>query len=231
MNSDIVFIDSGVNPLHPHTGRISGGHGYVMNKADPPRKNSDFMDEIGHGTAIAGIIAKKAPFADLYAVKIFETELNASISVLAAALEWAVSKGFKMIHLSLGVTGKAAADQLKPLCRAAAQKKIIILASAKGPDDKTYPAFFPEVIGVYHNPVCGWDQMVCHPGTGVEFGAHGFPRPIPGLPKEQNYHGHSFAVAHITARAAGLVKEYPEKDVYWIRERLAVQSDYYNEKA
>ncbi len=221
MNTSIAIIDSGVNPEHFHVQRVSGGHGVVMNSKGQIEKTHDYMDEIGHGTAICGIIRQKASFADLYAIKIFQHDLNAPSLCLIEALKWAIDKKFNIIHLSLGVKKEAILGDLKALCLKAHDKNIMILASAKGPCDKTYPAFFKTVIGVCQHPDCSFDQMVFHPDERIEFGAHGWPRAIPGMPQEQNFRGNSFAVAHVTAKVAQLVKEHPNKDLFWIKEQLA----------
>ncbi|MBU2631375.1 MAG: S8 family serine peptidase, partial [Proteobacteria bacterium] len=204
MNPDIAVIDSGVNPDHFHVQKISGGHGVVMNSKGNIEKTSDFMDEIGHGTAICGIIRQKAAFADLYAIKIFHHDLTAPVRCLIEALAWAIDKPFKIIHLSLGVKDEIIGRDLEHLCLKAHDKNIVVLASAKGPYDKTYPACFKTVIGVYWHQDAGFDQMVFHRDAEIEFGAHGWPRQIPGMPQEQNFRGSSFALAHVTARVAQL---------------------------
>lgn len=225
MNPDIAVIDSGVNPQHFHVQTVSGGHGYRVNSKGRVEKTRDFMDEIGHGTAICGIIRQKAPFADLYAVKIFHRDLTAPALSLITALEWAIDRRFKIIHLSLGLENEALARDLEPLCQTAHDRNTMVLASARSPEDRTFPAFFQTVTGVYWNHGCTSDRMVFHPGSKIEFGAHGRPRAIPGMPQERNFRGNSFAVAHVTARAAQLMKHHPDKDLLWIKERLAKDAE------
>jgi len=221
MTLDIAVIDSGVNPEHFHVQGVSGGHGYRLNPKGQIEKNQDFMDEIGHGTAICGIIRHKAFLADLYVIKIFQQNLNASGLSLIEAMKWAIDKQFKIIHLSLGVENEIIARDLKTLCQKAHDRNILILASAKGPYDRIYPAFFKTVIGVYWSHDCKSDEIVFHPDSKIEFGAHGWPRDIPGMPRERNFRGNSFAVAHVTARVANLLKDYPNKNLTWIKEQLS----------
>ncbi|GAB6145327.1 S8 family peptidase [Desulfocicer niacini] len=220
MENDIAIIDSGVNPNHPHVQEVSGGHGYVQGAGGIVMKNNDFMDEIGHGTAIAGIIRNSVPDAALYAVKIFKRELGAPASLLIEALRWAIEQRFRIIHLSLGLESEQHVEPLRQLCRTAHARNILILASARSPHDRIYPACFETVIGVCRSLDCDWGRVVFYPGAAVEFGAHGQPRPIPGLPQEQNFSGHSFAVAHVTALAARLLRENPSKDPGWLRDCL-----------
>lgn len=225
MYPEIAIIDSGVNPGHSHVGTVSGGHGYTLDSLGRIRKTDDFMDEIGHGTAISGILSHKAPFARLYAIKIFNHDLTAPGRCLIKALAWAVERHVNIIHLSLGVQDEAVALELEPLCQKAHDRNIVVLASAKGPDDRRYPAAFPTVIGVYWNQGCARDRIVYHPDSGIEFGAHGWPRPLPGMPREQNFRGSSFALAHVTARVAQLIKDHPDRNLLWIKEQLITDSE------
>jgi hypothetical protein len=225
MTPDIAIIDSGINPGHPHVGSITGGHGYEIDpETGQIEQTDDFMDNIGHGTAIAGIIREKVPDAGLYAVKIFSRELGTSIPVLTQALTWCVRQRFDLIHLSLGVENKDSAEPLKQLCDTARERGILIIASARGPEHRIYPACFINVVGAYRHPDCAWDDLVFHAGSPVAFGAHGFPCLIPGLPQEKNLQGHSFAAAHVTAHAAALMKQYPDHPLETIIRQLQNRS-------
>src|SRR6266850_5182887 len=81
----VGIIDSGVNPAHPHVGGVEGGTRIKSSEAD---STNDYLDYIGHGTAVAGAIREKAPDAELYAVKVFDRRLTANIDVILRALEW-----------------------------------------------------------------------------------------------------------------------------------------------
>jgi subtilisin family serine protease len=217
MTPDIAIIDSGINPGPPHVGSIIEGHGYEINpETGQAAQTDDFMDNIGHGTAIAGIIKEKVPDAGLYAVKIFSRELGTSIPVLTQALTWCVRQRFDLIHRSLGVANKASAEPLKQWCDTARERGILIIASARGAEHRIYPACFSNVVGAYRHPDCAWDDLMFHTGSLAAFGTHGFPRPIPGLPQEKNFQGHSFAAA--------LMKQYPDHPLETIIRQLQNRS-------
>lgn len=220
INPEIALIDSGINPWHFHVQGVEGGLAYCLNSRGNVIEDSDFSDTIGHGTAIAGIIREKVSFARLYAVKIFHKDLNASVSQLLAALEWAIDKNIKIIHLSLGTQREEYMDDLQRLCQYAYDKGIVIIAAARAPDDRLFPSVFETVIGVYWNHECDETSIVYHPENAVEFGAYGWPRAIPGLPQERNFRGNSFAAAHITAKAAQLLEKNPNAGTLWVREML-----------
>jgi hypothetical protein len=216
----IAIIDSGINRNHFHVGNVAGGHGYRHNGAGKIELDPDFSDEIGHGTAIAGILSEKAPFADLYAIKIFQKELAASADVLMLALKWAIKERIKIVHLSLGIEVEAYREDFKALCKTAHDRNIIILAAARSSRDSIIPAAFQTVIGVFWDHQCGKDMISYHPGEKIEFGAYGWPREIPGMPQEMNFRGNSFAVAHVTGKVAQIVEKCPNASPAFLREML-----------
>ena len=217
---NVAVIDSGVNPWHSHVGGVEGGAAFAVEPGGRVVESADFRDEIGHGTAIAGIIRERAPRARIHALKIFQRELNAPVATLMAALEWALSKNIAVIHLSLGTEREEDRESLERLCRAAWEANVVIVASARSPDDIVFPACLDTVIGVYWNRECDEDSLVYHPGAPVEFGACGWPRALPGLPRDRNFHGHSFAAAHVTARAVKLLEKNPKRGTPWIQDVL-----------
>ncbi|WP_373498389.1 S8 family serine peptidase [Desulfococcus sp.] len=206
----VAVIDSGINASHPHVGGIAAGVSFSTGADGAVVQEKGCRDAIGHGTAIAGVIRLYAPEATLTALKIFHTDLTASMAALVAALEWAVSGGFRIIHLSLGTTLERCRKPLRSLCARAAAQNTLVVAAARSADDPIYPAVFDTVIGVYQYPACPPEGLIHHPGVPVNFGAHGRPRPIPGLPQERNFRGSSFAAAHVTGRVAAFLEAHPE---------------------
>ncbi|HYM22177.1 MAG TPA: S8 family serine peptidase, partial [Vicinamibacterales bacterium] len=122
----IAVIDSGVYAQHPHiAGRIAGGVGIDDRGCEYP----DYVDRLGHGTAVAAAILEKAPDARLYAVKVFDRALSTTMSGLVAGIDWAVRSGARVVNLSLG-TSKAEheAALAEAVARAAAAGAIIVAA-------------------------------------------------------------------------------------------------------
>src|SRR5262245_5052209 len=89
----IAMVDSGVNAEHLHVCGVAGGVGIVT---------EDYVDRLGHGTAVAGAIREKAPAAELYAVKIFDRRLSTKFAILLRALDWCVENKMDVINLSVG---------------------------------------------------------------------------------------------------------------------------------
>ncbi len=224
MTIKIALIDSGVNPTHPHAQGVEEGCGFVLDPEGRVVTDPDFGDTIGHGTAIAGIILEKTVHVRLYALKIFYERLYAPVSFLLASLEWAIMKNMRIIHLSLGTELNEYRAELEDLCCIARKRNIVIVAAARSPNDRIFPSVFSTVIGVYWHRECDPHRLIHHPGHAIEFGAHGYPRSLPGIPREMNFSGSSFAAAHVTARAAQLLEKHPGYTVPDLKNTLADMS-------
>jgi subtilisin family serine protease len=220
MTIEIAVIDSGINPRHSHVQGVAGGISFHLGTSGKVVEDVDFSDELGHGTAIAGVIRERNSQAKIYAVKIFHQILEAPAALLLAALRWAIRARVKIIHLSLGTERHEYREDLQQLCRDAFRKDIVIIAAARTLEDQVFPAIFDEVIGVYWNHDCENGSLIYYPEKSVEFGAYGRPRALPGIPQELNFSGSSFAAAHVTAMAADILEHNPMAGVFWVKEML-----------
>jgi hypothetical protein len=220
----VALIDSGINPAHSHVKRVSGGISLILDGTGKISWGTDYRDRIGHGTALAGIFRKKAPGVDLYAVKIFDRVLRTQAEVLEKAIQWALQADMKIINLSLGTSNPDHEAPLKALCEEAENRKVLIVASGFPGQKASYPAVFPNVIGVAGDERCDWDGYFYVKDHPIPFRAHPQPRPIPGIPQERNFKGHSFASAHIGALIACIVEKYPTVDHRQVRDILISHS-------
>src|SRR5262245_877965 len=85
----VAVIDSGVHASHPHVGGVAGGIGILEDGS----LVDDYVDRLGHGTAVAAAIREKAPDADIFAIKVFWQTLATDIGSLARAIELAAEGG------------------------------------------------------------------------------------------------------------------------------------------
>jgi hypothetical protein len=177
----IAVIDSGVAIPHPHIGAIAGGVSIGENS-----ESSDFSDRIGHGTAVMAAIMEKAPDAEYFAVRVFQTSLRTRIEFILRAIEWSIEQQMDLINLSLGTSNPAHAERFMPLIG-----KALLISAAS-----TIPGSLPGAIAVHEDRDCPRDQY--RRMGPKEFAASGFPRPVPGIPPERNLNGISFAVANMT---------------------------------
>ena len=190
----LAIIDSGVHAGHPHVGGIAGGVGVTAQGL-----SSDFLDRLGHGTAVAAAIREQAGSqAELYAVKVFHNRLSANIDTILRALEWCREQGMHLINLSLGTRNQAHRAAFE---RAIAGGPLVVSAAGSLPGDLT------GVIAVSPDERCPRDSYGCRDGV---FYAAPFPRSIPGVPQEHNLQGASFAVANMTGIIARVLMRNEE---------------------
>jgi subtilisin family serine protease len=195
----IAIVDSGVHVTHPHVGSVAGG---VALDGDG-REHDDYVDRLGHGTAVAAAIKEKAPDAELYAVKVFDRTLSTRISTLVAAIDWAARNGMHLVNLSLGTAKAEHEGALTDAVRRAAALGVVVVAAAEDDGVRWLPGSLPGVIGVQLDAACPRDEYRAIPVNGVTvFRASGYPREIPGVPPERNLNGISFAVANMTGFVA-----------------------------
>ena len=190
----IAIIDSGVHPAHPHVEGVAGGVGVTAQGL-----SEDFVDRLGHGTAVAAAIREKiGQDAELYAVKVFDRRLTANIDVILRALQWCSDERMDLVNLSLGTSNVAHRERFE---RALTGMSLVIGAAHSLPGD------LPGVIGVAPDAECPRDTYRYCQGI---FYASPFPRSIPGVPPERNLNGVSFAVANMTGLIARILLETGE---------------------
>lgn len=216
---NVAVVDSGINPRHPHIGGIAGGIRISINGDRIAFEDGDFHDEIGHGTACAAVIRKKAPQSSLFSVKIFDQTLATYTSVLIAAIRWCIDWKMDVVNLSLGTRNEKSILGLREVCRLARQKGMIVVAASED-GQATYPASFPEVFGVAAHPACSEDVLMYSGNSSIRFLASGIPRPLPGLPPPMNFGGASIASAHLSGIMALLRERYFNCDLEEIEKTL-----------
>lgn len=208
----VAVIDSGVHADHPHVGGVAGGIGITADgRADP-----DYVDRLGHGTAVTAVIREKAPAAEIYCIKVFDRELAATGKALVAAIEMAIEHHADIINLSLGTENRSYEAALTSVVQEAAQAGAIVIAAGEQDGVRWLPGALPGVWQVMLDWTVPRDEcrVQLRSGAAPVCYACGFPRPIPGVPPERNLKGLSFAVANVTGlvAAAGAMLIAPQRD-------------------
>ncbi len=197
-NIRIAVIDSGVNPAHPHIGPIAGGVSITGDTEDPV-----YTDLMGHGTAVMAAIQEKAPDAQYLAVRVFHNALRTSIDSILRAIEWSLDHRAQVINLSLGTTNPVHAARFEPLIQRAAECGAILVSAREAGEIPALPGSLPDVIGVKLDWDCPREMYRFNNAEScTEWYTSGYPRDLPGLPRERNLHGISFAVANMTGFVA-----------------------------
>jgi subtilisin len=237
---NVAIIDTGVDMDHPDLAdNMKGGHRFVDNGTT---SDDDYMDDFGHGTHCAGIIAAVdndigvigvSPHVSLYAVKVFkqyEDGYYAYVSDVVRGIEWAVDNGMKIISMSLGSNSYSAA--LQDACDNTYNTGLLLVAAAgndgnaEGTDDNVdYPARYDSVIAVAATDKNNkraisqiWNSST---GPAVELAAPGVS--IYSTWRNDTYaisNGTSMACPHVAGTAALVWKAYPEYNNTQVREKL-----------
>lgn len=190
----VAVIDSGVHAAHPHISGVAGG---VTIGQDTDEK--DYVDVIGHGTAVMAAIQEKAPDAEYFAVRVFYSSLRTTVDSLLRAIEWSVANRMDVINLSLGTTNPSHRERFVPVIARALENGLILVSARDSDGAPTLPGSLHGVIGVNLDWDCPREAYYCQASMdGLILTASGYPRSAPGVPRVRNLHGISFAVANAT---------------------------------
>ena len=214
----VAIIDSGVNAAHPHVGGVAGG---VRIAANDSGSSTEYLDYLGHGTAVAGAIREKAPDAQLYAVKVFDRALTTNIEAIIKAIDWCAENGMDVINLSLGTVNIEHREVIEQAVARAAAKGSVLVAAREMSGKPSLPGCLPSVIGVVVDWQCARDcYEVKRSDDDPVFIASAYPRDIPGVPRERNLNGISFAVANMTGFVARARECAPDASVDQLKSLL-----------
>lgn len=202
----VAVVDSGVHATHPHI--VAGLQGFGVR--EDGTKTQDYIDRLGHGTAVTAAIMEKAPGADYQIVKVFNTRLSTSSRHLVHAVRKAVATGARLINLSLATTDSDVRDTWVYVVHEAVAAGAIIVTARDRRLGNLYPGELGGTIGVVVNPRCPRGEIRLGPGERPIIGASGYPRPIPNVPTERNLAGVSFAIANTTGFLARVLEGRPE---------------------
>ena len=198
----VAVVDSGVTSGHPHVGEVQES---VRVAAEV--STADALDRLGHGTAVAAAIREKAPAVELVSVKVFDRSLVTSADVLARAITWAADRGAQLVNLSLGAANPERAELLRAAVEHATSRGTMVVSARESDGVSWLPGSLPGVAAVLADWECERDQLAVDiDGGRTTFYASPYPRPIPGVPRERNLSGVSFAVANVTGFLARLLE-------------------------
>ena len=157
----IAVIDTGVDSNHQDL-TVKEGICTLDDSISLDACDRGYLDENGHGTHVAGIIAAKnndigivgvAPDAEIYAVKALDGNGDGTTSTIMAGIDWAIRKGVHIINMSL--TTEYPDMGIKAMVDKANANGIMVIAAAGnegtlsgGDETVMYPGKFPSVIAV-----------------------------------------------------------------------------------
>ncbi len=233
---NVAIIDTGINYNHPDLcDNYKGGYDFVNDDVDP-------LDDNGHGTHCAGIIAAAdndigvigvAPEANLYSLKIVNSTGSGNISDLIAAIEWAIetckdadtSNDIQIISMSLASNSGVTA--LEAVCSQAYDSGILLVAAAgndgnrRGTGDSVdYPGAYNSVIAVAATDSMDNRASFSSTGPAVELAAPGVNILSTYKDGFASLSGTSMACPHVAGTAALVLAANPSFTNENIRDRL-----------
>lgn len=194
---------------------------------DKRGKTDGTVDEVGHGTKVAGIIAARprkgtgfvglAPEAAIIPIRQNDENNTGNESTMATAIDHAVAKGAGVINISQDTTKPLpTTSPLNQAVQRAIRKKIVVVASAgnDGMDGKlktTYPAAFPGVLAVASSDRNNERAAFSQAGAFVGVAAPGVDvvSTVPGNGQCVD-NGTSFSAPYVAGVAALLKAKYPK---------------------
>lgn len=199
----------------------------------------DLLDDAGtgaaspHGNAVAGLIASTHPYApgiapasDLLAIRVLDGNGQGNAFVLAEGIIEAVHNGADVVNMSLGSYSDS---EVLRRAVAYAESAGLVMVAAGGNDGIgaiTYPAAYPEVIGVSAVDANGNRVPFANFGTGLDVVAPGYQ--VPALWEGEDlvaFDGTSVAAPMVSAMAARLLQTGAAETPAAIRQLIRDQAN------
>lgn len=209
----IAILDSGVEASHPALGGLELVDDVaIVEEGQRLKVVPGGVDRFGHGTAIASILRRVAPEAELGSFRVFGESLSTRTATIAEGARLAMERGYHILNCSFGCSIPDHVLHHKRWVDEAYLKGIHIVAACNN-DDFTraeWPGFFSSVITVNMARTGDDGQLFHKPGTLVEFAACGIDVEVAwcdGLMKKVT--GSSFASPHVAGMLACMLSEKP----------------------
>ncbi|HEU4751659.1 MAG TPA: S8 family serine peptidase, partial [Armatimonadota bacterium] len=216
----VAVLDTGISLRHPAlAGKVLPGWNFLDNNGntdDAPAGvdtdgNGTLDEAAGHGTMVAGLVSRFAPGARLLPVKVMNSDGQGTLWAAAQGIEYAVSRGARIINLSLG-TSVNSGILARALQDAYAKGVLIVTTAGNGNTDRSqFPAHFSFTLSVTSlsadntkAPFANWgsDVDLCAPGVDVVSTFWDG--------KYAAWSGTSFSAAMVSGEAALVLSRRPE---------------------
>ena len=135
---DIAIIDTGIS-LNYFDNVASLESNINFSDVNKVHKDSVPDNIMTHGTICASIIRTYAPFAPLHSLNVFVNGTS-NIKSIIAAIHYCLERNIKIINISFGTNYIKNNADLENVINLAADKGIIIIASASRNGIVSYPA-------------------------------------------------------------------------------------------
>ncbi|HSL56693.1 MAG TPA: S8 family serine peptidase [Acidimicrobiales bacterium] len=221
----VAIVDSGIEADHPDLDDCVDRDGGVEMVVEPDGTVSERRgahdDDVGHGTACAGIIHRIAPEASITSVKVLGPGLTGKAVAFLGGLTWAVQQGFDVINLSLGTTRREWAHPFHEICDRAYFQGSVVVTAANNLPRTSFPSLYASVVSVASSLSTDPFRFHHNPDPPTEFLA-------PGVNVEVSWRaggritatGNSYAAPHIAGIVALIRSKHPELRPFQLKTAL-----------
>ena len=192
----VGIVDSGLNARDPQVVAVEGGVG-IRFRDGRVERDSSWEDLLGHGTAVAATIRGHAPNAALYSIRVFHRTLEAHFEAILGAIEWGMEDRLDILNLSLGCANRDRDAAFGSACARAMDRGVAVVSAAGTSGESSFFAVAADY--ALEGEAIRFERGLFH--------ASPWARQRGILPREKNFHGTSFAVAHVSGIAARLLSE------------------------
>jgi subtilisin family serine protease len=211
----IAVVDSGIETDHPAIAglKLTDDWHIVDSGVQVEVKPGDGSDIFGHGTAVASVIHRIVPEAEIGSFRVLGETLASRTAIIREGVRQAVDRGYHILNCSFGCGLAEHIFQYKEWIDEAYLDGIHIVSACNNLDFRRpeWPGYFPSVITVNMAEVDDEDTFFYKSGHLVEFLARGVNVTLPWnhhLTKEVT--GSSFAAPVLTGVLARLISVFPD---------------------
>ena len=232
----VAVVDSGIEADHPAlegcVDERAGAAVEIDARGEAHVVPGPHEDQLGHGTACAGIVHELAPEATVVSVRVLGRGLAGKGAALLAGLRWAVEQRFELINVSLGTTQRDWALALHELCDEAYFEGLFVVTAANNVAKPTFPALYSSVTSVACSLTDDPRRFHANPRPPTEFLARGVEVDVPWAGGGRfTATGNSYAAPHLAGLAALVRSKHPGlppfalKTVLWATAANAREED------
>jgi subtilisin family serine protease len=210
----VAVIDSGIEVSHPDLSglRLSDDLAVVDNGLQLEVVDGGGRDVYGHGTAVAGIIRKLAPEAEIGSFRVLGPNLGSRTVIIREGVRQALDRGYNILNCSFGCGLEEHLHQYKSWIDEAYLEGVHVVAACNNMDftKPEWPGYFPSVITVNFSQTEEEEAFYYRPGNLVEFAARGDEIETAWMDgTRKKVTGSSFATPHVAALLARLLSACP----------------------
>lgn len=211
----IAILDSGVEFAHPRLRGLAMADDCAIVEEGlricaVPGQGRDVY---GHGTAIADIIHRISPEAEIGSFRVLGDQLRSRSLIIREGVRHAINRGYHILNCSFGCSREDHVMFYKDWIDEAYIKGRHIVAASNNEDlaRREWPGHFPSVFAVSHANCRDPESLFRRSGHLVEFAARGRDVEVAWIGGGvKNVTGSSFAAPHVAGMLARLLSCCPD---------------------